>query len=107
MSGIGKRIKILIDRLDLSQRQFAIKILINPSYISRIVQGKVEPSERLIILITNVFGVSRKWLETGEGDMFSGESIDPIKKDIFDMIDDLDEEQVALLSKFMRCFFYN
>ena len=107
MTEIGERIKALIDELGISQRQFAYRISINPATISKIVQGKIIPNNRIIILITNVFNVSKKWLETGEGDIFSGESTNPIKKDIFDMIDNLDEEQVETLAKFMKCFFYN
>ena len=47
-----------------------MKINLDPGYFSRIIRGKARPPERILLLIENVFHVSKKWLETGEGEIF-------------------------------------
>jgi phage repressor protein C with HTH and peptisase S24 domain len=42
-------------------------------HVSRLVSGKVAPSEPLIVAICCVHKVGRAWLERGEGPMFAGE----------------------------------
>lgn len=53
----------------MNQAEFASKFGVTPSTISRIENGERVPSKQLIISICRELGISRHWLETGEGDM--------------------------------------
>ncbi|QID32297.1 helix-turn-helix domain-containing protein [Pampinifervens florentissimum] len=66
---IGERIKFLRQVLHLSQKEFANAIGISQSRLSKIEAG--EPTkESVLIAISRTFGVSLRWLKTGEGEMF-------------------------------------
>ena len=99
---ISDRLKILLNELNISQRQFALKINLDPGYFSRIIQGKVTPPDRILLLIENVFNVNKKWLETGEGEIFSNQGISLSKKQIIESIDILNDEQVNAVSSFIK-----
>lgn len=71
METIATRIIKLCDVLNISKSDFARRINVTPSYISKL--GKATesvPSERTIDDICRVFGVSKLWLKTGEGEMY-------------------------------------
>ena len=72
---ISERLKILLDELHISQRQFAMKINLDPGYFSKIMHGKVTPPDRILLLIENVFHVNKDWLENGQGEIFSNQGI--------------------------------
>lgn len=99
---ISERLKILLSELDISQRQFAKKINLDAGYFSRIVQGKVNPPDRILLLIENVFHVNKNWLENGEGEIFSAQVTSLAKKQILEMIDTLNDEQVNAVSSFLK-----
>lgn len=99
---ICDRLKILLDELNISQRQFAIKINLDPGYFSRIMQGKVNPPDRILLLIENVFNVSKDWLENGQGEIFSNQGISLAKKQVLESIDSLNDEQVNAVSSFIK-----
>ncbi len=99
---ICDRLKILLDELNISQRQFAIKINLDPGYFSRIIQGKVNPPDRILLLIENVFNVSKDWLENGQGEIFSNQGISLAKKQVLESIDSLNDEQVNAVSSFIK-----
>lgn len=99
---VATQLKLLINELGISQRQFALKINLDPGYLSRILQGKVIPPERILLLIENVFNVNHKWIVTGEGETFSTQGISLIKKQIAETIDSLDDRQVEALKAFLK-----
>lgn len=99
---ISERLKILLSELNISQRQFAKKIDLDAGYFSRIVQGKVNPPYRILLLIENVFHVNKNWLENGEGEIFSTQGISLTKKQILETIDTLNDEQVNAVSSFLK-----
>ena len=63
------RLRILLDFLGLKQSHFAEKLGISPAHVSKLLRGG-KISSALIIAISSVFKVERRWLETGEGEMF-------------------------------------
>ena len=75
---------------------------LDAGYFSRIVQGKVIPPDRILLLIENVFHVNKSWLENGEGEIFSTQGISLTKKHILEMIDTLNDEQVNAVSSFLK-----
>lgn len=99
---ICDRLKILLYELNISQRQFAIKINLDPGYFSRIIQGKVNPPDRILLLIENVFNVSKDWLENGQGEIFSNQGISLAKKQVLESIDSLNDDQVNAVSSFIK-----
>lgn len=75
MGSINSRIALVVEHSGLSKTAFAKQINVSQQYVSKlIVEGT--PSERTICDICRVYGVSRLWLETGEGEMFSPTSLD-------------------------------
>ncbi len=99
---IHERLKLLLKELNISQRQFAMKINLDAGYFSRIIQGKVHPPDRILLLIENVFHVNKDWLEKGQGEMFSDQGISLAKKQVLELIDTLDDEQVKAVSSFIK-----
>lgn len=68
---IKERIKALRKALDLTQEEFAVRLNLSANYIYFLEKGEREPSPRTITDICRIYGVSRIWLETGEGEMFA------------------------------------
>ena len=99
---ICDRLKALLKELNLSQRQFAKKINLDPGYFSRIMRGKVHPPDRILLLIETVFGVNKNWLEKGEGEMFVSQDVSLVKRNVLELIDSLSDEQVNAVSSFMK-----
>lgn len=94
------RLKILLKELDMSQRQFAMKINLDPAYFSRIIKGTVTPPNRILLLIESVFGVNKQWLEEGKGEIFENRtSIE--KKQLIELINILNDEQVRIVRSFV------
>ena len=99
---ICDRLKILLKTLNISQRQFAIKINLDAGYFFFIMQGKVIPPDRILLLIENVFNVNKNWLENGEGEMFSTQGLSLAKKQVLESIEALTDEQVNAVSSFIK-----
>lgn len=99
---ICKRLRTLLNELNISQRQFAMKINLDPGYFSRIMQGKVTPPDRILLLIENVFNVNKAWLESGEGEIFSNQGVSLAKKQVLEAVDTLTDEQVNAVSSFIK-----
>jgi transcriptional regulator with XRE-family HTH domain len=68
--GIGLRIKLLRETLDMSQREFCKLLSLSGGYIANIESRLREPNNRLIKLIVSEFNVNEDWLLTGNGEMF-------------------------------------
>lgn len=79
-----------------------MKINLDAGYFSRIIQGKVNPPDRILLLIENVFNVNRDWLENGQCEIFSNQGISLAKKQILESIDSLNDEQVNAVSSFIK-----
>ena len=67
---ISKRIRNVRQTLNMSQVEFAKAIYISNGYIAELECEHRRVNDRIIHLISLTFGVSEKWLKTGEGDMF-------------------------------------
>ena len=67
---ISKRIRHLRHTLNMSQVEFAKAIYISNGYIAELECEHRRVNDRIIHLISLTFGVSEKWLKTGEGEMF-------------------------------------
>ena len=65
------RIKWLMNNLGLSQTAFAERIGIDGSNFSKHLKGKLPISDNLLNKIVVAVGASKKWLLTGEGEMWN------------------------------------
>lgn len=98
-----ERLQLLLNKLGLSQRQFAEGIRLDPGHFSRIIQGKAAPSRRILLLIERVYHVNTTWLETGEGQIFhSNDEPNWEKADVLHIIDTLDDRQIHSVLVFLK-----
>lgn len=67
---MNERFRQLRKCLELSQEEFAKRIGIGKTAVSKIESGENNPSEQTIMLICSNFAVNEIWLRTGEGEMF-------------------------------------
>lgn len=71
MKNLGDRIKLLRTTKNLSQKDFANRIMVTQSYLSRIERNVEKPTPKLLRLIAFEFDISLTWLSTGDGDINS------------------------------------
>ena len=65
MTFLGERIKKVRKQADLKQSEFAERLLVSASYISKIESGKEIPSDIFIRLISLEFNIPFSWLKNG------------------------------------------
>lgn len=71
MPEISERIaKVVDENCRGNKSAFARAINITPAFSAQLYTGQRKPSERTIADICRVFGVSKLWLDTGEGEMY-------------------------------------
>lgn len=114
MSELHERIRIVVNDSGLTNTAFAGKINLTQSTVSRLVSGKMNPSERTIIDIADKFNINEEWLRTGEGPMkteltrseeiatFMGDLLDSppsFKQRLVSVLASLSEDQWELLEE--------
>lgn len=67
---MNERIKELRKALNLTQQEFADKIMIKRNTVATYEMGRSEPSDSAFSLICKEFNVNPDWLRTGNGKMF-------------------------------------
>ena len=102
---LTNNLKQLLQTLNISQRQFAQRLYLDPGYFSKIIAGKMPLNSRLQLLIENTFKVNGEWLRTGEGDMFQVPSDSAVKSRVLDAVDKLNDSQLMLLESFIKQYF--
>jgi transcriptional regulator with XRE-family HTH domain len=103
MAGTVKdRIKAVRTALKLSQREFGKRIYTSQSLLTEIEAGHLKATDRTIQLIVSQYNVSKEWILTGRGEMFSASQPD-IKKiqllEIFNELDDMLQDYLLLQSR--------
>lgn len=66
-----QRLRELRESLGISQREFAKRIGMSQSTYAHYEAGTHTPSAAGIAIICSTFGVSERWLRTGEGEMYT------------------------------------
>lgn len=69
MAHVGERIKTIRKMNNIKQKEFAERVSVSASYISKVESGKEVPTEMLLKLIALDFKVSLEWLRDGTGEM--------------------------------------
>lgn len=94
---IGDRILFLIKDLNINQKEFAQSIKADATHINKIIKGKSNPSDSLMYLICERYGVNFDWLKHGTGITYmnkqSAQYTEALK--IFNLLDD-DLQEFAL-----------
>ena len=72
---IGERIKQVIAEQGITQAEFAQRLNISQSMVSKICSGAAEPSFRTLSDISEKFSIDLVWLDTGYGDMHHKQTI--------------------------------
>ena len=101
METIADRILFVVSKKEKgNKRQFAIKVEINPSYVSQMDKNReMVPSSRVLDKICMVYGVSREWIETGAGDPFPPKSLGV---EMGDIAAEASKQNVEAVRKFFR-----
>lgn len=70
----GKRLREIRNILDVSQKDFASRLGISPSFLSELEIGKTKPGYNFLVKLAEAFDISPSWVLLGHGQMFlSGE----------------------------------
>lgn len=64
---LGNRIKEVRTNYKMTQQEFAEKLSVSRSFISRVEADKEKPSDSLLKLISATFNIRLGWLMTGDG----------------------------------------
>ena len=70
MQEIAERITKVIKDKAKTKTEFAEKLNISQSFVSRLASGEKEPSDRTIADICREYDVNEDWLRTGRGDPY-------------------------------------
>lgn len=66
----GNRLRLFRQAKNLSQARLAESLSVSSSYLSMLENGVRKPSEHLLRLLCLTHGLSQRWLDSGEGQMF-------------------------------------
>lgn len=97
---MNERIKAARKVLGLTMEQFGARIGMGKSSVSKIEKGANSTTDQTIKSICREFGVSEKWLRTGEGEMFdqsTESSLDRLAAEYHP-----DERKKAIISAFLK-----
>ncbi|MCX4257898.1 MAG: helix-turn-helix transcriptional regulator [Oscillospiraceae bacterium] len=72
---LGERVKFVRKSNKLNQADFAKRLGISQTHVSKIEKNVENPSETLLKLISIEFGISEEWLKTGAGEMVIDERL--------------------------------
>ena len=97
METIGNRIRFIRKKQNLKQVDFANRVLVSASYISKVESGKEIPSDIFVKLVALEFDISYEWLKDGKGEIqISKTRYDYFERNTAIQIDDLPKEVYEL-----------
>ena len=67
---IGKRLRLVRERLGITQAEVGEKLGIQSQHVSKYERGETVPTWENLIKLTEVYDVNINWLLTGKGGMF-------------------------------------
>jgi transcriptional regulator with XRE-family HTH domain len=85
------RILKIRDTLGLTQTEFCKRIFVSQTYFSNVENGNRKVNDRIIALICSQYGVNKKYLIEGIGDMFSEDLPDIHLAQLLEMYDKLEK----------------
>lgn len=97
---IGERIKQTRKEAGLTLDKFGERIGVKKASLSQIENGRNGASDQTVMMIAREFGVSEKWLRTGEGPMRTV-TVDGVVAEVAEKLH-LSEWATSALERFMR-----
>jgi len=97
---LGERIKKVRKELNLTQQQFADKIVMKRNSVALMETGKNNPSNQTLFAICRTFRVNEEWLRGGIGEMFlktDGNILSELAEEF-----NLSDKQKAVISAFLK-----
>lgn len=85
---INERIALILKTSGLTQAEFGERIHISRSLAGSLCTGARQPSDRTILDICRVYGVSELWLREGQGEMYVQRTL---RQEILDLARSLSE----------------
>ncbi len=67
---IGKRLRLIRERLGITQAEVGEKLGIQSQHVSKYERGETVPTWENLIKLTEIYDVNINWLLTGKGGMF-------------------------------------
>lgn len=98
---VGERLRYLRKMLGLTQEEFASRIGLTCKMLGLYENGKYEPPEKVLKLISLTFGVSYEWLKTGKGAMWENQKA-VVGGDDEKFLENLVDMEVAIYDVGMR-----
>lgn len=99
MESINNRIAWCVKNSGLTKTDFAARINISQSFVSRLVSGEKLPSDRTIADICREFNISEVWLRTGEGEPHMERDKDEEFLEIMEKINISDDDLIKRIIK--------
>lgn len=99
MESINNRIAWCVKDSGLTKTDFAARINISQSFISRLISGEKLPSDRTIADICREFNISEVWLRTGEGEPHMERDKDEEFLEIMEKINISDDDLIKRIIK--------
>jgi transcriptional regulator with XRE-family HTH domain len=87
---IQDRLVAVREALEITQRDFCRGIYVSQSYYAQIESGKRPVNDRIIALVCSQYGVSKEYLLTGKGKMFSENLSDLQLQQLLDIFNELE-----------------
>jgi transcriptional regulator with XRE-family HTH domain len=100
---VHTRINEIVKKSGLTKTDFAKRIGLSQSHVSRICSGETTPSDRTISDICRAFNVNRRYLEQGEEPMFLPE-LDPDTDFINALLENNDSPFVDVIRAILRVY---
>ncbi|MGL5434959.1 MAG: helix-turn-helix domain-containing protein [Lachnospiraceae bacterium] len=101
---INSQIDLLIKHLDIKKVDFARRLKIDQSYVTRLIKGDNRPSDRLIDDICKEFSVNEEWLRTGNGEMLKELGTDEIATLVYPLLVGSDAAVHKMILSILRIY---
>jgi len=90
ITNVKERLVAIRDALGLSQREFCKGIYISQSYYTQL-ENELKPlNDRICALICSIYGISKDYIMTGEGEIFSENMADMQLNQLLEVFSELD-----------------
>lgn len=100
---IGKRVKIIVKELGITQKKFAEELGLTDNYISKLISGvNNKLSDTVALLIQEKYGYSAEWILTGNGDKFINTKNSFIKQKTIAALKSLSDEEIKAVMAFIN-----
>jgi len=100
---LSDRIRTIIRESGLKQKEFAKKINVTDSYISKLVRDETGISNSTAMLIEQIYGYSKNWIMTGEGQkIIRGGGLSVLQNEIIANVERMNRDELQALLAFIE-----